>query len=242
MGRLRSLVDKGLRRWWGLELSTPPQPLPLNDIDFSQLFAKYQSATMVAKPAALVLYNGVRYVLASTIPGAIVECGVYKGGLCGMAAEMIRGTDRHIYLFDTFAGMPKPTTADYRLADLLPAMAKFQNGWCEGPLEVVRQTMATSGLAEDQIHYVVGKVEDTLPQFNAPDIALLRLDTDFYDSTKAELEHLYDKVAPGGVVIVDDYSIWAGSRKAVDEFLATRGINPFMNFEPSVGGLSFVKP
>lgn len=235
------IVNELLRRRIGWEFR-PAESVRFNSEEFAGLFERYRDATMVQAPAAFVLYNAINYIERSKLSGSIVECGVYKGGLCGMAAELLKGTDREIYLFDTFTGMSQPSDADFRIADSLPASAKFHDGWCEGPLQVVRAVMARSGFSEDQIHYVVGKVEETLPEFDAPDIAVLRLDTDFYESTKAELDHLYDHVVPGGVVIVDDYSIWAGSRKAVDDFLASRNLHPLMHFEPSVGGISFVKP
>lgn len=198
---------------------------------------------MVGPPGALVLYSAVRYVLANNLPGAFVECGVFRGGLCGMMGEMLAGTDRHIYLFDTFSGMSEPTEEDTRVRNGRAAMETFRarSSWCNGPLDVVKATMARSGFPEHRTHYVVGKVEDTLPQFDSPPIAVLRLDTDWYESTKAELEFLFDHVVTGGLVIVDDYSAWTGSRKAVDEFITARGLHPLMHYEPGVGGISFIK-
>ena len=88
---------------------------------------------------------------------------------------------------------------------------------------------------------VKGKVEDTLPG-HAPDhIAVLRLDTDWYASTKHEMEHLYPRLARGGVLIIDDYGHWAGSRQAVDEYLAEHGIHLLLNRTDYTGRMA-LKP
>lgn len=237
---IKAAVQGVLRRCWGVELRPIEAPRQRDD-KFLQIFSRYEDATMVAASAGFVFYNSINYVIANNVPGAVIECGVYRGGLCGMAAELLNGTGRKVYLFDTFSGMPRPSASDFRLVDKLPASEKFHNGWCEGSLQTVRETMARSGCPEDQIQYVVGKVEDTLQDFKSPAIAVLRLDTDFYESTKAELDYLFDYVSPGGVIIIDDYSVWSGARKAVDEFLESRNLSPLLHFEPSVGGISFIK-
>jgi O-methyltransferase len=94
------------------------------------------------------------------------------------------------------------------------------NEWCFAPLDDVRANMNSTGYPMDQVNFVVGKVEQTLNlRSNIPDaIALLRLDTDWYESTKVELETLYDKLSPGGILLIDDYGYWDGTRRAVDEF------------------------
>jgi hypothetical protein len=136
-------------------------------------------------------------------------------------------TDRDLHLFDTFEGMPPPTEEDRRVAgpparELLDSSPKTSRLWGIADLDDVRDGMSRTGYPAEHIHYHPGLVEDTLPAQAPETIALLRLDTDWYESTRHELAHLYDRVSPGGVIIIDDYDYWEGSRKAVDEFLAER--------------------
>jgi hypothetical protein len=91
------------------------------------------------------------------------------------------------------------------------------------PLDHVRDNMVRTGYPEQRIHFVKGRVEDTIPA-GAPDtISLLRLDTDWYESTRHELTHLFPRLSRGGVVIIDDYGHWRGARRAVDEYFAQHG-------------------
>ncbi len=138
------------------------------------------------------------------------------------------GCDRDLYLFDTFEGMTPPTSVD-KTADGTPAqahldsdVAKQGNVWAVASIEDVQRNMALTNYPDAKIHYVKGPVEKTIPS-RAPSgpIALLRLDTDWYESTYHELVNLFPLIADGGVLIVDDYGHWAGARKAVDEYLAS---------------------
>jgi O-methyltransferase len=138
-------------------------------------------------------------------------------------------TERDLYLFDTYEGMPPPSDADVRLADgtsaeqLLAASSRESKVWAVATLEDVRGAFADVPYPQERVHFVKGLVEDTIPD-EAPDrIAILRLDTDWYESTRHELEHLYPRLSPGGVLLIDDYGYWQGSRKAVDEFIERTG-------------------
>jgi len=127
-------------------------------------------------------------------------------------------------LFDTFAGMPAATEFDRRYdgvdaADLQAEYAKAGQIWCHSPLDEVTRNMLGTGYPKGRIRFVKGKVEDTLPEASPQTIALLRLDTDWYESTKHELVHLYPRLVTGGVLIVDDYGHWEGARRAVDEYI-----------------------
>jgi hypothetical protein len=154
-------------------------------------------------------------------------------------------TDRDLYLFDTFTGMTDPTDED-RAADGTPAAQLLAQStrdakiWAVASLEDVQEGMAETGYPAERLHYCVGKVEDTLPGQAPERIALLRLDTDWYESTRHELEQLYSRVSPGGVLIFDDYSTWQGARKAVDEFIARTG-EPLL-LVPIAAGRIAVKP
>jgi hypothetical protein len=157
-------------------------------------------------------------------------------------------SNRKLYLFDTFEGMPPPTDFDRSAADHAKAAVQLQhadkfqgdNVWCYSTLEEVRKNIDKAGYPPENIIYVKGKVEETLPEKSIEDIALLRLDTDWYESTKHELETLFDKLVPGGIMIIDDYGHWSGAKKAVDEFFAKRKIIPFLNRIDYTGRL-FIK-
>ncbi len=110
-----------------------------------------------------------------------------------------------------------------------------------GALEEVQRNVATTGYPGDRVRYVQGKVEDTIPGQAPERIALLRLDTDWDESTRHELEQLYERLTPGGVLIVDDYGHWAGARQAVDEFFAGRNDAPLLSHIDYTGRIS-VKP
>jgi hypothetical protein len=181
------------------------------------------------------LVQSVRYVHARGIPGAFVECGVWRGGssmAAAMAFALAGDTTRDMYLFDTFSGMSRPTADDHQVGSAEPAMDKWlrtqtagdSSDWCQASLQDVRANLARTSYPADRVRLIQGKVEETLQHTEAlpGQIAILRLDTDWYESTRAELEHLFWRVPSGGIVIFDDYGHWAGAKKAVDEFLATQ--------------------
>jgi len=187
------------------------------------------TATSVQRQYAL--YQAVQYVVANQIPGSFVECGVFRGGSSLLAALAFSelGDRRDLWLYDTFAGMTPPTEFDSKRNLSAERTAEHfenlesgdHNEWCYASLEDVKRCLAIAGYPNDKVHYVVGDVAKTLAETKPGQISILRLDTDFYDSTKAELEHLYDLLAPGGILLIDDYGSWDGARKAVDEYLAT---------------------
>jgi len=163
--------------------------------------------------------------------GAFVECGTWRGGVCMLAGmHMLQaGSTRPMVLFDTFTGMPKPTEEDGP-----EVAAMWQPGWCAGDLEDVRQNV-TSVYPEEKCTFVQGMVEDTIPTFPAFPISVLRLDTDWYSSTKIELEHLYPMLQPGGAILIDDYGHWSGCRKAVDEYFNANPPTPVFTFDDYTG-------
>lgn len=179
--------------------------------------------TMTSPARIFAVCAAVRYVEANNVPGAFVECGVWKGG-SSMAAALTFKTPRPMFLFDTFEGMTAATEHDRqalngKLASQMLSDAGPRDAlWCYSPLNEVKRNMDSTGYPSSDITYVKGKVEDTLPATAPSQIALLRLDTDWYESTRHELEHLYPRLSPGGVLIIDDYGYWSGARKAVDEY------------------------
>ena len=210
------------------------------DADFFPLYERCTPFTMTSPERLYGLYKATRFVVEAGIPGDIVECGVWKGGSMMMIALTLLSLDvrdRRLVLFDTYEGLPKPDPekdiniwggsahdgwAQHRISD-------ESSTWARSPLEEVKANMASTGYSEDQLTYVVGMVEQTIPE-QAPDqIALLRLDTDWYASTKHEMVELYPRLSPGGVLIIDDYGHFAGARQAVDEYLSESGTTLLLN-------------
>lgn len=187
------------------------------------LRAKPRTLTGVEK--LLPMVDALRYVADNDIPGAIVECGVWRGGsMQAMAWTLMDAgvTDRDLYLYDTFEGMSEPGEFDVQTrtranaADLLAA----GKARCLADYDDVHAGMVETGYPMEKIHLYKGKVEETIPAHMPKEIAVLRLDTDWYESTRHELEHLYPLLVPGGVLIIDDFGSWDGARKAVLEWLA----------------------
>jgi hypothetical protein len=200
--------------------------------------------TMTGVPRLQALVDAVRYCVARDVPGAFAECGVWRGGsvlAMLLALQQLGVDDRDVYLFDTFEGMTEPTEHDTSPLDP-PALETWKDaqeratqpwsGMFNSEFfneDDVRRTVTSTGYPRERIHFVRGRVEDTVPD-NAPDaLALLRLDTDWYESTKHEMDHLYPRLSGGGVLIVDDYGHWEGARRAVDEYLAATGAPLLLN-------------
>lgn len=211
---------------------------PIPDIDavdtFTELFQSARDYSMTGKDAMFSLYQSVKYVVENNIAGAIVECGVWRGGSGLLAALTLRklGVRRPIYLYDTFQGMTAPSTDDVdveggRASDYI-ARYGDEGRWCYASLEEVRATFERYGFGEEVV-LIAGDVADTLEtDLPREPIAVLRLDTDWYESTKLEMEILYPRLSTGGVLIVDDYGHWRGSRRAVDEYFDGRR-RPLLN-------------
>jgi hypothetical protein len=205
-----------------------PEFPPDFDDATANLYRYVRHFTMTSPERIFALRKSVEYVIEHDVPGDIVECGVWKGGSMMAVARtlMEMGRTRRLHLFDTFDGMCRPTEIDkdYRgklAADLLEEDDKNTSFvWAYSPLDEVKQNLRDTGYQEDQVVFVKGKVEDTIPR-NAPErISLLRLDTDWYESTYHELLHLYPRISVGGVLIIDDYGHWAGARQAMDQYIA----------------------
>lgn len=148
------------------------------------------------------------------VPGDLVECGVYKGGSAGiLGLQAIESPERRLWLFDAFAGMPQPGDKDDA------ASREIATGYV-GSEASTRRIMKRLGVPEGRYRIVVGWLEDTLPELDKPPVALLHIDTDFYDPVKLALEQFYPHVSPGGYVVLNDYGVFEGCRRATDEFLA----------------------
>lgn len=210
------------------------------DREFAPLYERCHFATMTTAERMFGLYKAVRYIVEAGIPGSLVECGVWKGGSVMMMAETLMHVgqqDRDLYLFDTFDRMPPPSDVDVRF-DGISAQSMMdqeepvdtpESIWCMSNEAEVRANLRRTRYPEERFHLIPGRVEDTIPGKAPENIALLRLDTDWYDSTLHELEHLYPRLAPGGVLIIDDYGHWDGARKATDEYLARLPVKILLN-------------
>jgi O-methyltransferase len=173
-------------------------------------------------------------VLREGVPGCFVECGVWKGGsaaIMGMALQT-QGENRELHLFDSFEGLPEPTEQDgsaaiaYSGGKASGALSPI--GACQANVDEVRQMLTTTArIPESQLRFHVGWFEHTIPvdAKTLGPIAVLRLDGDWYSSTRICLEHLYPLLSPGGVLFLDDYLCWEGCRKATDEYRSTHGIS-----------------
>ena len=233
---------KSLVRTTGYDI-VPHYPVRDYPVDFTpehvSIIRQVQPYTMTPPERIYSMVEAVRYIVERKTPGSVVECGVWRGGSMMTAALVLNGLgrgDRDLFLFDTFQGMPKPSAHDVDF-DGTPGMATFssqQTGEdtstsCLADLPDVQAAMASTGYPPQRVHFVEGKVENTIPS-QAPDqIALLRLDTDWYESTRHELEHLFPRLSPGGILIIDDYGHWQGARKATDEYLAVHAPSLFLS-------------
>lgn len=197
------------------------------DKTFLSFYEKVRPFTLVTIERCFTLYQCVQYILKNKIEGDFVECGVWKGGSCMLIALILKDagiTDRKIYLYDTFEGMTKPGAMDGEEEKKQweeGRVSETLNNMCYSPIEEVTRNMNSTGYPAENIMMVKGKVEQTIPSTLPLEISLLRLDTDWYESTKHELLHLYPLLVKHGVLIVDDYGAWQGARKAVDEYFKT---------------------
>jgi O-methyltransferase len=170
-----------------------------------------------------------------SLPGSIVECGVWRGGCAAVMAAVAARSKSHrkIWLFDSFEGMPEGTKEDVgEEAKWLSRSMMNGNlapvGTNVAPVDDVKTLFFKKlRLQEDTVKIVKGWFQNTLPKYKNEigSIAILRIDADWYESTKVCLEHLYDNVVSGGYVIIDDYGYYPGCKKAVDEFIAARNLD-----------------
>lgn len=195
--------------------------------------------TMTSDERLVTLSRAIEYIVDNDIDGDIVECGVWRGGSMMMAAKKLirlNHLSKRLYLFDTFEGMSEPQDVDVAW-DEVSALEKMNtadkyagpNVWCYSTIDEVKTNLSKTGYPPAKLAFIKGKVEQTLPGNSIEKISLLRLDTDWYKSTKSELEHLYHKLQIGGILIIDDYGHWQGAKKATDEFIKKKGLKLFLN-------------
>ena len=205
---------------------------------------------MTSTERMYALHQAVGHVVRAKLPGAFVECGVWRGGSAMVAALRLLelgAADRALYLYDTYEGMSEPTERDVSFKDQAPLgewdkiRATRSNIFCANSLADATASVGSTGYPTEQVHFVKGKVEDTIPATLPEAIAILRLDTDWYESTRHELIHLYPRLVPGGVLIIDDYGHWRGAREAVDGYFAEHAPAPLLHRIDYTGRIA-VKP
>ena len=217
--------------YWRLAALARPGKRSAYPADFSkdeiEIVETVQGKTMTTPERVVSLVRAIEYVVANKIEGDIVECGVWKGGsmmAVALALKRLNAKDRILRLYDTYDGMPPPTDLDKdhlgtSAASQLSSQDRDAQIWARAQLDEVVDNMRSTEYPSSNIQFIKGKVEDTLPSNSPRSIALLRLDTDWYESTRHELEHLYPLITLGGVLILDDYGQWQGARRAVDEYI-----------------------
>jgi hypothetical protein len=228
--------------------------IALADPEFAELHRHLASVTLTSPQLMYALRSATLYLSRSGVVGDIVECGVWRGGSMALTATtLLQAGDhqRQLWLYDTFGWQWEPEgphdgfvaaggasgSAPTRVDGPPPASAKASGTSKAEVLDLLTRT----GYPAGQLHLVEGLVQTTIPA-HAPDrIALLRLDTDFYDSTLHELEHLYPRLTSGGVLIVDDYGKLSGATRAVDEYFAALAHPPLLQ-RVDVQGRIAVKP
>jgi len=209
---------------------------PIDMEDGEKIYLKCKDYTQTSLPRIYSLQKAVEYIERGNIKGSFVECGVWKGGSCMVMAYSLKKKSRKIYLYDTFTGMTEPGKSDvftYIDFDAKNEWKKKQrkgyNLWNYASLKEVKNNMDTTKYPKEKVIFIKGKVEDTIPEIIPNKIALLRIDTDWYKSTKHCLEYLYPKLVKGGVIIFDDYGHIKGAKKAIDEYFNENNINIFLN-------------
>jgi O-methyltransferase len=215
----------------------PAAPKPAREFpadytpEYQDLIRAVRPYTMTGNDKLHALVTATKYIHRHKVPGAVVECGVWRGGSMHAVArtlDQLGDHSRELYLYDTFEGMTEPTPEDRRYdgeaaSRLLAAADKKSWVWAEASLEDVQAGFETVPYPSERLHFVKGPIEDTVPAEMPDEIAILRLDTDWYASTAHEFEHLYPRLVSGGVLFIDDYGHWQGSRQATDEFLDRTG-------------------
>lgn len=205
------------------------------DKKFIAEYGKCQNYTMTSIERMYSLYRAVEHVVVNKVPGDMVECGVWRGGSAMLIARALIGlreTQRKIYLYDTYTGMTEPGEVDVRFDDK-PAKKTWSNNidakkgvnkWCYAPLEEVKNNLRSTGYPEEKLVFVQGDIKKTLPDVFPDKIAVLRLDTDWYDLTYHELRHLFSRLSRSGIIIIDDYGHWKGVKQAVDQYFKENDI------------------
>jgi O-methyltransferase len=230
-------------RGWGL--ITPQTYFIDVEKDFKKIWESVSPYTMISPERGYAICQSLEYLERNRIEGDLVECGVWKGGACMLAASLIKARAYHprkIWLYDTFEGMTEPTGEDVIAASGQPVSERDPLGWWAVSQDEVRRNLLNTSYDESLWELVKGDVSDTLEKkVPSGQIAMLRLDTDWYESTKKEMEVLFPKLAEGGILLLDDYGHFKGAAKGVDEYFKSQGIEPLLQRVDYTGRLYIKK-
>lgn len=235
----KSILEK---KGWGL---VPPSQYIIDMEDsFQKIWKRVNSFTMISIERAYALFKAIEYISKNDIQGDIVECGVWKGGACMVMAESIihfNCKPRTIWLYDTFEGMTEPSSNDIISASGQAVSERDPEGWWAISIEEVNENLQQCNYPQDRFKLVKGDVAKTLQHEKPQKIALLRLDTDWYESTAIEMEILYPLLVGDGVLVIDDYGHFSGSKKAIDEYFEEKGIYPMLFRSDYTGRITIKK-
>jgi len=167
------------------------------------------------------LYRLGQYVTAQKIEGDFVECGVCNGGSAAAIACAFRGTKRHVWLYDSFEGLPEPNNVD-------GTDARDWVGKCLGSEDRVREALTLARFPEEDYTIRKGWFQDTFHQALPGVISLLHIDADWYESVMFSLDTFYDRVSDGGIVVLNDFGHWEGCREAFYDFAQKRNLRPVL--------------
>jgi O-methyltransferase len=211
-----------------------------SDPRFNEIYEKCRPFTMTSVERLYALYKSVEYIVSANLEGDFAETGVWRGGSCMLIAETLLAlgrSSRRIFLFDTFTGHPRPDAekdvdiwGNRAVDEWQRITGEGKHAWGYVSLEEVQANLALTGYPTSKLIFVEGMVEETVRHIPSMDkLALLRLDTDWHDSTKASLEYLYPRLVSAGVLIIDDYGHYQGQRLAVDAYLKASGESILLN-------------
>jgi O-methyltransferase len=213
--------------------------VPFSEEKYQEIFRRVEPFTVTGPERVRALIESVEYVVRNNISGSLVECGVWRGGsMMAVALTLLElgEVTRELVLYDTFAGSTKPTAADTRAPEkgisgeqLYAELQAEGKRWLDASLNEVRGNLVAVGYPKSKLIFIEGPVEETLRGEIPAEISLLRLDTDWYESTLMELEILYPNLAQHGILIIDDYGEWDGARKATDEYFGKQAFQPFLH-------------
>lgn len=236
------------------DFEQPPEvsyPSDIIEKDFIEIYQKCKPYTMTTIERMYSLYKATEYIIRNDILGDMVECGVWRGGSSMLMAHVLLKMgimDRKIYLYDTYSGMTKPTDIDVRFNGekayerWLGNQDKDINKWAYAPFEEVKKNLFLTGYPKKNLIFVKGDVKNTIPNIMPNKISILRLDTDWYESTYHELYYLFPKLSIGGIIISDDYGAWKGAREAVDKYFKENNINILLNRIDQAGRIGIKCP
>lgn len=233
---MKKLLKSLLNNFGFKIIRTTKDGYPDFDDQFWNIYLKSKEYSLTTIERMYALSQATHYVVTNNIEGAIVECGVWKGGSVMISALTLKnlGAQKEIFLYDTFEGMSDPTEKDvsfnnesaYKNWDQIKSSNSII--LCYSALDEVKKNVFSTGYDEDKFHFIQGKVEDTIPAQIPEKISILRLDTDWYESTYHELVYLFPRLVKGGVLILDDYGYWKGAHEAADQYFKENNLSPLL--------------